>query len=153
MTLKKLQTQFLSGILKNNTRIIKKISSSKNLSSRQQLQIYQNAYFERIIAAMSQDFPITKSFLGEGAFYSLVQDYINHYPSRDFNLRYIGKYLSDFLLQKDKSFAAFSDLAKLEYVMCETDKSEIHFESDFNVVDVYNIFHTENRLIKLIKHS
>ena len=151
MNLQNLQKNFQSYILNNNSEITKNISSSKNLSASQQIQIYQNAYYERIVAAMMQDFPTITAFLGESAFAGLVCDYINHYPSQHFNLRYIGKNLSDFIAQKDESFAAFSDLAKLEYMMCDLDASEIHFQSDFNVVEVYNAFHHENRLIVLRK--
>ena len=117
MNLQNLQKNFQSYILNNNSEITKNILSSKNLSASQQIQIYQNAYYERIVAAMMQDFPTITAFLGESAFAGLVCDYINHYPSQHFNLRYIGKNLSDFIAQKDESFAAFSDLAKLEYMM------------------------------------
>lgn len=143
MNLKQFQTHFQSYILNNDPRI------TKNLSQSQQVQIYQNGYYERIAVAMLQDFPIIVAFLGENAFSSLARDYINHYPSRHFNLRYVGKNLPAFLLQKDNSLLPFSELARLEYGMCETNASEIEFQSDFNVVEVYHAFHFENKLIEL----
>jgi hypothetical protein len=150
MSIKELQKNFQSAILKNNTAILKNISESSNLSPKNQLQIYQNGYQERLIGAMKQDFPIIAAILGDNAFSSLVTDYIAHYPSTHFNLRYIGKNLGVFFLEKDVHFAAFSDLAKLEYLMCHADASEeIYFESPFNAVAVYNAFHDEGRLIQL----
>ncbi len=147
--LAQLQQNFQSYILENNTQLVKNILPSKNLSALQQIQIYQNSYFERIIAALTQDFPVIHAFLGDSAFASLARDYISHYPSHDFNLRFIGKHLSEFLKNKDPIFLAFSDLAKLEYRMCDAEESDNHFHSDFNVIEVYNAFHCEDRLISL----
>lgn len=150
MNLKQLQKNFQSYILQNDAQIEKNIAPSKNLSPSQQIQIYQNGYYERIIAAMMQDFPIIVALLGEDAFSSLVRDYISHYPSDHFNLRYIGKNLSLFILSKDPSFISYGELARLEYMMCFADPlCEINFESDFNVVEVYNAFYLEGKLVEL----
>lgn len=150
MNLGELQKNFQSYILQNDSRIEKNIAPSKNLSSSQQIQIYQNGYYERIVSAMTQDFPIMLAMLGENAFSSLVRDYISHYPSDDFNLRYIGKNLSVFIISKDSSFIAYSELAKLEFLMCvENSLREINFESNFNVMEVYNAFHVKGKLIAL----
>lgn len=154
MNLKQLQKNFQSYILKNDFQIEKDIAPSKNLSPSQQIQIYQNGYYERIIAAMMQDFPIMVAMLGESAFSSLVRDYISHYPSKHFNLRYIGKNLSAFILSKDASLIAYSELAKLEYVMCTVENAEnavnnVEFEFDFNVLDVYDAFYLEGKLVEL----
>ena len=154
MNLKSLQTNFQSDLLQNTTATSKIITPSENLSSQSKLQIYQNSYYERIIAAMQQDFPITFATLGEGAFASLVCEYINDYPSTHFNLRLVGKQLSQFILEKDNSLAAFSDLAKFEYLMCEVEMqsisiSDINFQSRYNIIDVWNAFYTENRLLEI----
>lgn len=152
MNLKQLQKNFQSYLLKNDSRIEKNIAPSKNLTSMQQIQIYQNGYYERIIAAMMQDFPIITALLGERAFSSLVRDYISHYPSDHFNLRFIGKNLSAFIVSTEASLVAYSELAKLEYLMCaENQLAEVSFESDFNVVEVYNAFHAGSELIPLKK--
>ncbi|OGT43697.1 MAG: hypothetical protein A3F13_07055 [Gammaproteobacteria bacterium RIFCSPHIGHO2_12_FULL_40_19] len=154
MNLKSLQITFQNDLLKNTTTMSKNITFSKNLSSESKIQIYQNSYYERIISAMQNDFPITHAFLGEKAFSSLVCEYIDQYPSMHFNLRFVGKHLSHFILEKDNALAAFSDLAKFEYLMCEVDMqfilaSDIHFESNYNIIEIWNAFHAENRLIEI----
>jgi hypothetical protein len=150
MNLKILQEKFQSYLLNNDSQIAKNIKSSQQLTSAQQIQIYQNSYHERMIAALSQDFPILRAILGENAFSSLVRDYMSHYPSEDFNLRHVGKNLSDFIISKDHSLRPYSELAKLEYAMCMANASqEIAFESDFNVVEVYHHFHRDNQLIPI----
>ena len=81
-----------------------------------------------------------------------MRDYISHYPSDHFNLRFIGKNLSAFIVLKEASLIAYSELAKLEYLMCtENQLAEVNVESDFNVVEVYNAFHATNALIPLKK--
>ncbi|HLB56832.1 MAG TPA: DNA-binding domain-containing protein [Coxiellaceae bacterium] len=114
-SLKILQNRFQKNILNNNSDIEKSILSSKNLSASEQMQIYQNSYSERIILAMMQDFPTLCDSIGESAFRSLVIDYLKEFPSTNFNLRYVGKNLGKFILQKDKSFIKFANLAKQEY--------------------------------------
>ena len=155
INLESLQNNFQNELLQNTAVTAENIISTDSLSSQAKLQIYQNSYYERIIAAMQQDFPITLAFLGEGAFASLVCEYIHHYPSTHFNLRFVGKQLSQFILKKDDALGAFSDLAKLEYLMCEVEMqliavSDINFESNYNIIAVWNAYHTENKLIELM---
>ena len=78
--LKQLQYNFQNAILNNSTE--------------EKLKIYQNSYYERIILAMKQDFPIMTAMLTDDVFSGLICDYIDAYPSRDFTLRTIGKNLS-----------------------------------------------------------
>lgn len=114
-SLKTLQNLFQKNILNHYSDIEKFIPSTKNLSASQQIQIYQNSYYERIILAMSQDFPIIKTFLGEDAFAGMVCDYVKKYPSTNFNLRYVGKNLAKFLLETDATLAPFAELAEQEF--------------------------------------
>ena len=119
MTLKEIQQQFQSCLLKNNSDINFYIKDTGNLSAQSRLQIYKNSYFERIANALSQDYPVLNAAIGEHAFSSLARDYIKTYPSSDFNLRSTGKFLSDFILSKNPEFLMYADLAKLEWLLCE----------------------------------
>lgn len=150
MQLKTFQEQFQSFILESDETIIHSISSSDRLSSVEKIRIYQNGYIERLISAMQQDFPVLCALLGESAFSGLVCDYIDAYPLKDYNLRYLGKKLSDFILEKDHGLQSFSDLARFEYLLCdaESENNLAKFYSDFNVVEVWNVFHAENKLIE-----
>ena len=149
--LKLLQINFQNTILNNKHKAKLNIISSQNLSAKQKLKIYQNGYYERIIVAMQQDFPIINALLKDEAFSSLICDYIDAYPSCSFTLRTIGKNLSQFLKSKDELFLPFADLAELEYLMCQpnVDITKIKFKSDFNIIDVFNCFHLENKLIEI----
>ena len=150
MHLKTFQEQFQSFILESDETIIRCIAPSRLLSSEEKIRIYQNGYSERLIGAMQQDFPVLCALLGESAFSGLVCDYIDAYPSRDYNLRFVGKKLSDFIVEKDAALQAFSDLARFEYFLCDAEgKNEVaHFQSDFNVVEVWTVFYAEHRVIE-----
>lgn len=150
-TLKQLQENLQSALLENNARVLKNIAPSKTLSESQRLQIYQNSYHERIIGALRQDFPVLCAVLGESAFSSLITDYITTHPSSHYNLRYIGKNLSDFIISRDADFIAFSDLARLEWVSCEMeiDGVEKEFTARSNAYEVWQAFHNNETLPEL----
>lgn len=146
MSLKTLQHELQSYLLTNNSKIVSKIISTQNLPAKSRLQIYQNSYYERIVVALSQDFPVLQASIGKDAFSSLVRDYIQAYPSNNFNLRYIGKNLSIFIAEKDPDFEPYADLAKLEWLMCEAkiDNTEKKLETRYNIMAVWEAFQKDN---------
>jgi len=106
------------------------------------MTIYQNGYYERLISALKQDFPVLCEQIGESAFAGLIMDYVSHYPSKHYNLRTIGKHLSEFILSRDADFAFYADLARLEWLMCCDNVEAIKsFESKYAVVDVVNAYY------------
>lgn len=119
--LKKLQQNFQLSILHNKSAVEKNIISTKNLNAAQRLKIYQNSYHERLVNALRQDFPRLCESLGESAFASLIEDYSAHYPSHDYNLRYVGKNLSQFILSSDPAFKPYADLAAQEWMELDLD--------------------------------
>lgn len=135
MSLKILQQQFQSYLLNNNDTILSDIVFDH-------MSIYQNGYYERIISALKQDFPVLCAHLGEGAFSGLVIDYIQHHPSNQYNLRDVGKNLSAFILSRDSNFAFYADMAKLEWLLCCDDGEMIKlFESKYDILDIVNAYH------------
>lgn len=128
MKLKLLQQQFQSTIFKSDTMILSEMTPHR-------MTIYQNSYYERIISALKQDFPVLCNELGESAFSGLARDYIQSHPSTHYNLRIIGQYLSEFILSKDPDFAYYADLARLEWLVCCDDWGAVEsFESRYDVM-------------------
>ena len=152
MTLKKLQQQFQSCLLKNNSDINFYIKDAGSLSAQSRLQIYKNSYFERIISALSQDYPVLKAAISDHAFSSLVTDYIKTYPSADFNLRSAGKFLPDFILSKNPEFLMYADLAKLEWLLCEIemDCSKKQLKTTYNIFSLWKNFQENKTIIDFI---
>ena len=152
MTLKEIQQQFQSCLLKNNSDINFYIKDTGNLSAQSRLQIYKNSYFERIANALSQDYPVLNAAIGEHAFSSLARDYIKTYPSSDFNLRSTGKFLSDFILSKNPEFLMYADLAKLEWLLCEIemDGSKKQLKTTYNIFSLWKNFQENKTMIDFI---
>ncbi|MDP1573860.1 MAG: DNA-binding domain-containing protein [Coxiellaceae bacterium] len=148
MLLKKLQQHFQSYLLKSDDGITSFIADTKHLSVQSRLQIYQNSYYERIITALSQDYPVLKMAIGDNAFSSLVIDYVKTHPSINFNLRTVGKYLSDFILSKNPDFLMYADLAKLEWFLSEVeiDHNKKQFKTIYNVFSVWKNYQ-ENKFV------
>ena len=132
MQLKTLQHQFQTYILNNDPVILSDMNSGH-------MTIYQNGYYARIIEAMKQDFPVLCEHLGESAFAGLITDYVAHYPSKHYNLRTVGKYLSEFIISCNSQFEFYADMARLEWLICCDDVEAIKsFESKYNIGDVVN---------------
>lgn len=136
MSLKTLQHQFQSYLLNNDNTILSAMTSGH-------MTIYQNGYYERIISALKQDFPVLCEQIGESAFAGLITDYLKSHPSTHYNLRTVGKYLSEFILSRDLDFAFYAELARLEWLIC-TENEEIKlFQSDYPVVDLVSDYYEE----------
>lgn len=149
MNLNQLQYLFHTFILNDNKNTVKIIRPCQKLSTQQSINIYKNSYFERFIAALKQDFPVLCAHLGEGAFRGLIIDYIKNNPSNHFSLRYVGKYLPEFIKNSHESFLPYSDLAQYEWLMCRVECNEAIFQSNYNIQEVWNAFYLENKLIPL----
>lgn len=121
MHLRQLQREFQQYLRNDQSAVPHMIAAPKNMPAASRLQIYCNGYYERIVIAMQDDFPVTRKLLGDSAFHGLVCDYLQIYPSTHFSLRYVGQYLSCFIAQQDPSFTAYADLTALEWAMCEAE--------------------------------
>jgi hypothetical protein len=81
------------------------------------LDVYANAYFERILGALAGDFPALRSVLGEKEFRHLTAEYLARHPSRTTNIDEVGQSLPAFLKThplSDKN-PFLEDLARLEW--------------------------------------
>lgn len=87
------------------------------------LEIYANAYFERIHDVLARDFETLARTLGEEGFHDLVTAYLCvHVPSRP-SLRHAGERLADFLAEHAaaepfrRRWPWAADLARLEWAL------------------------------------
>lgn len=64
---------------------------------RARLEVYANMYFYRLRDNLALDFPVLAELLGPAGFHNLITDYLLAHPSRDPNVRYVGRALPGFL--------------------------------------------------------
>ena len=117
LTLKQLQSEFKEYLFtgSNEDELAVKIKNINNINSNLRLDIYGNAYFIRLQEALAHDFPVLLALMGDESFGREMADYLQHYPSTNPSLRYIGQNLS--LWFKKKSKYELSELAQLEWAI------------------------------------
>lgn len=112
-SLLKLQHEFLGYLLDDvQLDIVERIESTPQRSSKQRMQLYGNAYRMRLKEALSNDYERLHAYLGDELFESLVQQYIDRYPSQHPSLRYFGQHMLE-LVQSREPFKQFAEIAEI----------------------------------------
>lgn len=97
MNLAALQEAFQAGVLLGDPAISRSILDSRRLDRTARFKIYFDAYRFRLAEFLSNDYPVTRSFLGDELFGLLVEAYIDATPSRFPNARDYGRRLPNFM--------------------------------------------------------
>lgn len=80
-------------------------------------RIYLQAYHTRLTAALSDNFPVFQTALGDVSFDALAHAYIDQHPSRLRSIRWFGDSLADFLATNPQlvPHPALVDLARMDW--------------------------------------
>ena len=73
------------------------ILRSKNLTARERVSIYANAYYARLVECLGECFPVFRRALGEEVFSEFALEYLQRYPSQSYTLDRLGENFSRFL--------------------------------------------------------
>lgn len=121
-SLDELQKQFQAFLLQNQSGIESDIVSTEKVPALQRLQIYQDAYYSRLLEVLQQDYPVLCHCLGSDEFEQLGRDYIDAHPSRYRSIRWFGSGLSHFANQHPLYSAHpwVYELASFEWLLMET---------------------------------
>lgn len=107
------------GLLEGQ-RLERLVTPGPQLSALDRLQIYNDAYFARLVECLTDDYPALAYALGEGDFNALGRAYIAQFPSRSPSLNAYGKQLAAFCRTLSQPWADFAaDLARLEWALVE----------------------------------
>lgn len=84
------------------------------------IDIYRNAFFARLRAALKENYPVLHRVLGDDAFDKLAEVFIIARPSRTPSIRWFGSELPDFLDQHNElvPHPALIDLTRMEWALC-----------------------------------
>lgn len=126
MILAQLQQTLQKQILHphSNAIIFKKTSNINNhrqqfSSSAARLNIYQHAYFARLLQVLLENFPKLHLILGDKMFTEMASNYISQFPSPHISIDQIGDRLPEFLINT-APFASqpiCAELATLEHML------------------------------------
>lgn len=127
-SLRKLQHEFLGYLLDGaNVDVVERIQSTSGRSAKQRLTFYGNAYRMRLREALSTDYERLHAYLGDELFETLVQQYIDIYPSQHPSLRYFGRHMAELV----QALEPFNELKEV----VEITRIEKGFADSFDAAD------------------
>jgi len=129
----------MNYVLGEKSDMVEKIESTPALSAKGRLDIYATAYKLRLEEAITTDYDKLHSYLGDEQFDSVMERYIEKYPSHSTNLRYYSISMAE-LLANEAPFNQHPILAELATI-------EAAFANSFDAED--HSFVTVNELADL----
>lgn len=108
-----LQQNLQDYLLSKSSVIQQSIVSTAQISAKQRLNIYKEAYHVRLTDALINNYPILEQYLGSMAFQALAIEYIQAHPSTFRSIRWFGDQLPNFLQHTEKM--ALAELAAFEW--------------------------------------
>ena len=81
------------------------------------LDVYAGGYVARVRESLTEVYEAVRQILGPDRFGELCASYVAKHHSQDYNLNYVGRYLSSYLVDSEwsKEFPFLADLAQLEW--------------------------------------
>jgi hypothetical protein len=73
------------------------VTPSRSLSALERMDIYNRAYFARLIDCLREEFPALRHAAGDDAFDQFALGYLQKYPSRSYTLNDLGKNFRKYL--------------------------------------------------------
>lgn len=115
--LKALQDDFKRHVMHGDEDIAAQVVGTATLSNDLRLGIYRHAYRARLEEALASDYEMLRKLVGEPAFSTTCQDYIDAFPSRYASLRWFGQDFPPWLgYAPDKgSHDWYAEMAQLEW--------------------------------------
>ena len=136
LSLKEIQDAFTKNIMADDQSIVEHVIGTKKASNKLRLAIYGNAYRERLIESLCNDYEMMEKLLGEDNFRLICTSYIEKYPSTYYSLRWFGKDFPGFLeYSPEKGNHDWeAELAHLEWQFIEAfDSANIEIVSEVDV--------------------
>ncbi|MCK4586676.1 MAG: putative DNA-binding domain-containing protein [Gammaproteobacteria bacterium] len=121
LSLKDIQDAFTQNLMADDPSIVEHVIGTKKAPSELRMGIYGNAYRERLIEALTNDYEMLEKLLGEDSFRLMCTSYIEKYPSIYYSLRWFGKKFPEFLeYSPEKGHHDWeAELAQLEWQFIE----------------------------------
>lgn len=97
MRLKDMEQLFQDGLLGRSRDILAHVRGNAREDAAAMFQVYQHAYWARLVESLGVDYPGLKALAGAVEFDRLARAYIARHPSVDPSIRWAGRLLPDFL--------------------------------------------------------
>ena len=116
-----LQQSFQDYVLSGNKIFKGNVEGSDEQFITTRSEIYHSAYRLRLIGVLKIDYPGLHTLAGDEQFDMICEDYIKHYPSDHFSVRYFGRFMQEFLKNTDPyaKHRMLADIAGFEWAVSE----------------------------------
>ena len=90
-------------------------------SGQERLAVYTGGYLARYEQALTEAYEALRHIIGREQFHQLTHAYAQRHPSKDYNLSFVGRELTNFLTTYSLSHTLpfLPDLARLEWQVCQ----------------------------------
>jgi hypothetical protein len=124
--LMELQHNFQNYLRHHDALIENAIISSEKVAAVVRLDIYRDAYYLRLLEALTADFPVLHVLMGDEHFDKMGRAYIDAYPSQFRSVRWYGNVMAEYLqgAATYSQYPALSEMAKFEWLMTEAFDAE-----------------------------
>jgi len=119
--LQKLQQEFQDFVLNGREEFKESVEGNDEQFISTRMDIYYSAYRTRLAGVLKIDYPGLHTLAGDDQFEMICQDYINHYPSDHFSVRYFGRFMQEFLTKTEPyaEHRLLADMAGFEWGVSE----------------------------------
>lgn len=117
--LAQLQANFQAYLIDENhgDEFKKNIVDDAKVGVKKRLSIYADAYRLRIIEALSNSYPKLKALLGDDLFDTTARTYIDAYPSKYRNMRWVGDQMATHLADTLSQHPIAAEMASFEWAL------------------------------------
>jgi len=153
-TLIQLQRDFQDYVYGSNDGMLAYVVGDAKLTAEERLNVYAEAYRLRLTEVLANEFPGLKMLASERGFEVLADDYIKSSPSSQFNVRWYGAGLVDFLSSAEPwgKDPALAEMAAWEDAMSLV--FDARDESTVTVADISAVAPTDwPAMIPVLQHA
>lgn len=124
---------------------------SATMQPADRLDVYNGGYLTRLHDALRSDFPGLIHALGDDAFFDLAKDYVQRHPSKHANLIFFARRLPEFIAKQRQlpNRAFLRDLARLEWLMCESFHAVTDQRLDVNALQELSATDWQDLVLKM----
>lgn len=105
-----LQRAFQRAVLEDSPLFAHSVAGTREATAEDRVAVYRDAYRLRLSEALAANYPRLRELIGEDAFNSIADTYIDAHPSSNPSIRWFGEHLAQ---QMQRSFAAQPWLGEL----------------------------------------
>jgi hypothetical protein len=115
VSLRELQEQFQSYVINKEQKILDNISTEQ-VSAIERIDVYREGYSLRLLEILEKNFPVLLKIIGHEKFTQLGRQYIESYPSDNFNICIFARHYPKFLLDQNQD-PFWSEVAEFEWAL------------------------------------